>query len=190
MITPSYIVKKPNGQEKVISPFDQLLSERKIMIFDEINDEVAQSVIAQMMTLEAIDSSKDIVLYINSPGGSVTAGFAIYDVMRRLRCDVATVACGLSASMGAFLLAGGTKGKRYGLENAQIMLHQVLGNASGQAADVEIAARNLMKIRSRINEMLSQFSGMPVEELEKLCDRDYWMTAEEALKVGVIDKVI
>ncbi|MBR2284887.1 MAG: ATP-dependent Clp protease proteolytic subunit [Ruminococcus sp.] len=190
MIVPNYITKKPNGTEKSVAPFDQLLSDRIILLFDEINDAVAASVIAQMHTLESADPKQDIQLYINSPGGSVTAGLAIYDVMRRLHCDVATVGCGLSASMGAFLLASGAKGKRCAYENSQIMLHQVLGSASGQATDVEIAARNLMKMRTRINQLLSSFTGMSVKKVEQICDRDYWMTAEEAKKAGVVDEVI
>lgn len=190
MIIPNYITKKPNGVEKTVAPFDQMLSDRVILLFDQINDDAAAAVIAQMLTLEAADPAQEIRLMINSPGGSVTAGLAIYDVMRRLRCDVSTVGCGLSASMGAFLLAGGTKGKRFAYENTQIMLHQVLGSASGQAADVEIAARNLMKVRERLNRMLSDFTGMTVEKVASICDRDYWMTAEEAKEAGVIDAVL
>ena len=190
MIIPNYIQKKPNGTEKTIAPLDQLLSDRIILLFGEVNDELAAGVIAQLLTLESIDASSDIQLYINSVGGTTTAGMAIYDVMRRLRCDVSTISCGLSASMGAFLLAAGTRGKRIALQNSQIMIHQVLGSANGQASDVEIAARNLLQVRTRINALLSEFTGMPVDALQTLCDRDCWMTADEAKQHGIVDCVL
>ena len=190
IITQNYINKNGAGVEKSIPLYDKLLSERIICIFNEINDELAASVTAQLLILDAANPGKDIHLYINSPGGSVTAGMAIYDVMRIIKSDVCTVSCGQSASMGAFLLAGGAKGKRTALVNSEIMLHQVLGAASGQAVDVEIAAKNLMKMRNTINTCLASFTGMPVKKIEIICDRDCWMTAEEALDYGIVDKVI
>lgn len=190
IITPNFISKNGAGVEKSTPLYDKLLSERIIYIFNEINDELAASVTAQLLLLDSVSPGKDIQIYINSPGGSVTAGMAIYDVIRILKSDVCTISCGLCASMGAFLLASGTKGKRYALANSEIMLHQVLGTASGQASDVEIAAKNLIKIRDRTTTLLSEFTGMRFEEVEKICDRDYWLTADEALAVGVVDKVL
>lgn len=190
IITPNYIYKNGAGVEKNIPLYDKLFSERIIYVYGEITEELAASVTAQLLTLDTANPGKDIQLYINSPGGSVTAGMAIYDVMRTLKSDVCTVACGLAASMGAFLLAAGTTGKRTALRHSQIMLHQVLGSASGQAVDVEIAAKNLMKMRKIINECLSSFTGIPAEKIEMLCDRDYWLSADEARSTGIIDKVI
>lgn len=190
VITPNYSYKNGAGVEKSIPLYDKLFSERIIYIYGEITDEMAASVTAQLLTLDAANPGKDIQLYINSPGGSVTAGMAIYDVMRTLKSDVCTVTCGLAASMGAFLLAAGSNGKRTALEHAQIMLHQVLGSASGQAVDVEIAAKNLMKMRKTINNCLSSFMGISADKIESLCDRDYWLSAEEARNIGIIDKVI
>lgn len=190
VIVPNYNYKNGAGVEKSMALYDKLFSERIIYIYGEITDEMAASVTAQLLTLDAANPGKDIQLYINSPGGSVTAGLAIYDVMRTLKSDVCTVACGLAASMGAFLLAAGCNGKRTALKHTQIMLHQVLGSASGQAVDVEIAAKNLMKMRKTINNCLSSFMGIPAEKIESLCDRDYWLTAEEARNIGIIDKVI
>ena len=190
IITPNYINKNGAGVEKSIPLYDRLFSERIIYVYGEITEEMAASVTAQLLTLDAANPGKDIQLYINSPGGSVTAGMAIYDVMRILKSDVCTVGCGLAASMGAFLLAAGTAGKRTALRHSQIMLHQVLGSASGQAVDVEIAAKNLMKMRKTVNECLASFMGIPVEKIETLCDRDYWLSADEARDIGIIDKVI
>ena len=190
IITPNYINKNGAGVEKSIPLYDRLFSERIIYVYGEITEEMAASVTAQLLTLDAANPGKDIQLYINSPGGSVTAGMAIYDVMRILKSDVCTVGCGLAASMGAFLLAAGTAGKRTALRHSQIMLHQVLGSASGQAVDVEIAAKNLMKMRKTVNECLASFMGIPAEKIETLCDRDYWLNADEARDIGIIDKVI
>ena len=190
IITPNLITMNPRGTEKCSELFSKLFNERVVFLFHEINDDLAASIIGQMLALEQADPSKDIFLYINSPGGSVSAGMAIYDVMRRLRCHVSTVSCGMSASMGAFLLAGGTKGKRIAYENSDIMLHQVLGGASGQAADVEIAEKNLLRIRTKVNGMLSDFTGMSVKKIEQICDRDCWLTAKEAKKLGIVDEVI
>lgn len=190
IITPTLITKNPKGTEKCSELFSKLLNERVVFLFHEINDDLAASIIAQLLALEQADPTKDVFLYINSPGGSVSAGMAVYDVMRRLKCDVSTVSCGMSASMGAFLLAGGTKGKRVAYENSEIMLHQVLGSASGQATDVEIAAKKLLRTRAKINQMLADFTGMSVQKIEQICDRDCWLTADEAKKAGVVDRVI
>lgn len=190
IITPNFVSKNGAGVAKSVPLYDRLLAERIIYIFNEINDELAASVTAQLFVLDAAVPGKDIKIYINSPGGSVTAGMAIYDVMRTLRSDVCTVSCGLCASMGAFLLAGGARGKRTALANSEIMLHQVLGAASGQASDVEIAAKKIVGTRDRLNAMLAEFTGMEPDEVKSICDRDHWMTAQEAMSIGVVDKVI
>ena len=171
--------------------FSKLLSDRIIMLFDQINEDTACIVIAQMLALEAEDPNKDIYLYINSPGGSVRAGFAIYDTMRHVKCDVSTLCIGEAASMGALILAAGTKGKRYSLENSSIMIHQALGGVQfGQAADVRIQAENIMSVKKQLDSLLARATGKSVEEIERDTDRDNYMTPEEAVKYGIIDRVI
>ena len=189
IVSPVYVEKTSMG-EVGYDLYSRLLQERIIFLFNEINDDLAQSVIAQMLLLEAQDPSRDIYLYINSPGGSVTSGMAIYDTMKHLRCDVNTICVGMAASMGAFLLAGGTKGKRYSLANSEIMIHQVLGGARGQAADVEIAARNIRRTKDKMNRLLAQMTGKTQLEIERDTDRDNYMEPNEALEYGIIDAVI
>ena len=159
-------------------------------MFNEVNDDLACTIIAQMLYLESIDPDKDICLYINSPGGSVSAGFGIYDTMKKLKCDVSTICVGMAASMGAFLLSAGTPGKRYALENSQIMIHQVLGGASGQATDILIESQHMQKVKERLNKILAKNTGHTLEETERATDRNNWMFAEEALEYGLIDHVI
>ena len=160
------------------------------MLFNEVNDDLACSIIAQLLYLESVDPNKDICIYINSPGGSVSAGFGIYDTIRKLKCDVSTVCVGMAASMGAFLLAAGTKGKRYALENSQIMIHQVLGGARGQASDILIEAKQTQRVKDRLNAILSKNTGHTIEEIERDTDRNNWMFAEDALEYGIIDHII
>ena len=185
-----YVLEQTSRGERTYDIYSRLLKDRIIFLGEEVNDVSANLIVAQLLFLESEDPGKDIHLYINSPGGSVTAGMAIYDTMNYIKCDVSTVCMGMAASMGAFLLAGGTKGKRIAYENSDIMLHQVLGGASGQAADVEIAAKNLLRIRTKVNGMLSDFTGMSVKKIEQICDRDCWLTAKEAKKLGIVDEVI
>ena len=166
------------------------MEDRIIFLTGEINDAVANNVVAQLIYLEGKNPDKDICLYINSPGGSVSAGMAIYDTMNYIRCDVSTVCIGLAASMGAFLLSSGTKGKRFALPNAEIMIHQPLGGAQGQASDIEIQAKQIQKIKSKINNILSEQTGKPLSQVEKDTDRDYYMSALESKDYGLIDKVI
>jgi ATP-dependent Clp protease protease subunit len=167
-----------------------LLKERIIFLGEEVNETTASLVVAQLLFLESEDPSKDIHLYINSPGGSVTAGMAIYDTMNFVKCDVSTMCMGMAASMGAFLLAGGTKGKRYALPNAEIMIHQPLGGAQGQATDIKIAADHILKTRKKLNECLAANTGQPLNVIELDTERDNWMTAETAKTYGLIDDVI
>ena len=185
-----YVVEKTSGGERSYDIFSRLLKDRIIFIGDEITDATASVVVAQLLFLESEDPDKDIHIYINSPGGSVTAGMAIYDTMRYIKPDVSTICVGLAASMGAFLLAAGTKGKRYALPNAEIMIHQPLGGAKGQASDVKIHAEFLLKTRDKLNKILSENTGKPLEQIEKDTDRDNFMTAEEAKKYGLIDEII
>lgn len=179
-----------NGHERGYDLASRLLKERIILMFHQVDDDLACSIIAQMLYLEAQDPTKDIYLYINSPGGSVNAGFGIYDTMKHLKCDVHTICVGLAASMGAFLLAAGTKGKRSSLANSQIMIHQPLGGAGGQATDFEISAKNIIRVKERLNKILAKNTGKSLEEIEKDTDRDNWMFPEEALQYGLIDKVV
>jgi ATP-dependent Clp protease, protease subunit len=160
------------------------------MIGDEINDQVANSIVAQLLFLEADNPEKDISIYINSPGGSTTAGFAILDTMELIKPDVSTICIGMAASFGAMLLLSGTKGKRYALPNSEIMIHQPLGGARGQATEIEISARRILKLREQLNKMISERTGQPVEKIARDTDRDYFMTAEEALEYGIIDKIV
>ncbi len=185
-----YVVEKTSSGERSYDIFSRLLKDRIIFIGDEITDATASVVVAQLLFLESEDPDKDIHIYINSPGGSVTAGMAIYDTMRYIKPDVSTICVGLAASMGAFLLAAGTKGKRYALPNAEIMIHQPLGGAKGQASDVKIHAEFLLKTRDKLNKILSENTGKPLEQIEKDTDRDNFMLASEAVEYGLIDKVM
>ncbi len=186
-----YVVEQTSKGERSYDIYSRLLADRIIILGDEVTDEVAQSVVSQLLFLEAEDPDKDICLYINSPGGSVTAGYAIYDTMQLIKCDVSTICMGMAASFGAFLLAGGTKGKRYALPNAEIMIHQPLSSGiQGQATDIEIAARNMMKTKERLTRILAENCGKTVEEVLRDTERDNFMTAEEAKEYGLIDAII
>jgi ATP-dependent Clp protease protease subunit len=189
ILNPSFYEREGNS-EKGYDLYSRLLKDRIILLFNEVNDDLAGSIIAQLLYLESVDPDKDICIYINSRGGSVSAGLGIYDTIRKLKCDVATVCVGAAASMGAFLLSAGTKGKRYALENSQVMIHQVLGGSSGQATDVVIEAKHIQKLKLRINKILAKNTGHTEEEIEKDTDRNNWMFAEEAVEYGLIDKVI
>ena len=188
-IVPTIIEKSQRG-ERVYDIFSRLLEERIIFLAGPVTDMNANVVIAQMLYLVSKDPKRDIKLYINSPGGSVTAGLAIYDTMQFIKCPVSTICIGLAASMGAVILACGTKGKRFALPNAEIMLHQVAGGMQGQAADIEITAKQIIKIKGKINEILASHTGQPIDSVEKDTDRDFYMTAVEAQKYGLIDEVI
>lgn len=190
MIVAPTFFEKEGMAEKHYDVFSRLVKDRVILLFNEINDDLAASVIAQMLYLESINPDADIHMYINSPGGSVSAGFAIYDTIKKLKCDVTTTAVGMAASMGAFLLAAGTKGKRYALENSQIMIHQVLGGMQGQASDIEIEAMHIIKVKERINKLLAKNTGHSVEEVESDTDRNYWMFGDEAKYYGIVDHII
>ncbi len=190
MIANPTFFENEGGRQNGYDLFSRLLKDRIILLFNEVNDDLACSIVAQLLFLEAQDPEKDITLYINSPGGSVSAGFAIYDTMRSIKCDVSTVCVGSACSMGAFLLAAGTKGKRYALENSEIMLHQVIGSAGGQASDVIIAANFANRTKERINRILSENIGRPYDEIVRDTERDNWMFAEDALAYGVIDEIV
>lgn len=185
-----YVVEQTSRGERSYDIFSRLLKDRIIFLADEVNNATASLVVAQLLHLEAEDPDKDIHLYINSPGGSITAGMAIYDTMQYIKSDVSTICVGMAASMGAFLLAGGQKGKRYALPNAEVMIHQPLGGTQGQAADIKIHAERIIAMRTKLNEMLSEATGQPMEVIEKDTDRDNFMTAEEAVAYGLIDKVV
>ncbi len=185
-----YVVEQTSRGERSYDIYSRLLKERIIFLGEEVNETTASLVVAQLLFLESEDSTKDISLYINSPGGSVTAGMAIYDTMNYIKCDVSTICIGMAASMGAFLLSGGAKGKRFALPNAEIMIHQPLGGAQGQATEIEIAAQHILKTKKKLNEIIAANCGKTVEEVEKATDRDNWMTAEEALQYGLIDKIV
>ena len=182
--------EQDNNSIKQYDLFSRLLKDRIILIFNEINDDLACSVVAQLLYLESIDPEKEISMYINSPGGSVSAGLAIYDTMKKIKCDVNTICVGMAASMGAFLLSSGTKGKRYALENSQVMIHQIIGGASGQATDIEIEANHIRMLKDRINQLLANNTGKTKKAIEKASDRNNWMFAKDALKHGLIDAVI
>ncbi len=184
------VVEQTNRGERSYDIYSRLLKERIVFISDEINDVTASLVVAQLLFLEAEDPDKDIQLYINSPGGSITSGFAIYDTMQYIKPDVSTICIGMAASMGAFLLAAGAKGKRYALPNAEVMIHQPLGGARGQAEDIKIQAERILKSRDQINKILSERTGQPLEKIAKDTDRDSFMSAEEAKEYGIIDEVI
>ena len=185
-----YVIEQTSRGERSYDIFSRLLNDRIIMLNDQVNNATASLVIAQMLYLEGQDPDKDINFYINSPGGSVSAGMAIYDTMQYIKCDVSTICLGMAASMGAFLLAAGTKGKRYALPNSEIMIHQPLGSAEGQATDILIHANHIKRIRSNINNILSNATGRSLEEIERDTERDNFMTADEAAQYGLIDKVI
>lgn len=184
------VVEQTNRGERSYDIFSRLLNDRIIMLTDEINDQTASLVIAQLLYLESQDPKKDISLYINSPGGSVSAGLGIYDTMNYISCDVSTICVGMAASMGAFLLAAGAKGKRYALPNSNVMIHQPLGGAQGQATDIAIQAEQILKIKTRLNTMLSKATGKPYDQIALDTERDNYMTADEAAAYGLIDKVI
>ena len=184
------VVEQTNRGERAYDIYSRLLKDRIIFLGSPVTDAVANSIIAQMLFLAAEDPDKDISLYINSPGGSITAGMAIYDTMQYIKPDVSTICVGMAASMGAFLLAAGTKGKRFALPNSEVMIHQPLGGAEGQASDIEIRARRIVKMRDHLNKILAERTGQPLERVEKDTDRDYFMTAYEAMEYGIIDRVI
>jgi len=185
-----YVVEQTSRGERSYDIYSRLLKDRIIFIGDEINDQTASVVVAQLLFLEADDPDRDISVYINSPGGSITAGMAIYDTMQYIKPDVSTICVGMAASMGAFLLTAGTKGKRFALPNAEVMIHQPLGGTRGQATDIKIHAERILKMRDKLNRIMSEASGQPLEVLEKDTDRDNFMSADEAVEYGLIDKVI
>ncbi len=185
-----YVVEQTSRGERSYDIYSRLLNDRIVMLTDEVNDATASVVVAQLLFLEGQDPDKDINLYINSPGGSVTAGMSIFDTMQYIKCDVSTICMGMAASMGAFLLAAGTKGKRISLPNSEIMIHQPLGGAKGQATEIEIAAKHILQTKKKLNTILAERTGQPYETVVKDTERDNWMTAEEALKYGLIDKII
>ena len=185
-----HVIEQTSKGERSYDIYSRLLNDRIVFLSDEINDVTASLVVAQLLHLESQDPDKDIALYINSPGGSVTAGMAIFDTMNYIKCDVSTICVGMAASMGAFLLAAGAKGKRFALPNSEIMIHQPLGGMQGQASDMKIHADHIMKIRQRINEILARETGKPIEQIEIDTDRDNFLSADEAAAYGLIDKVI
>lgn len=184
------VIEQTNRGERSYDIFSRLLNDRIVMLSEEINDASASIVVAQLLFLEGQDPDKDIQLYINSPGGSITSGMAIYDTMQYIKCDVSTICVGMAASMASFLLAAGAKGKRFALPNSEIMIHQPLGGAQGQATDIKIHAEHIIRIRSKMNRMYSEFTGKPVEVIERDTERDNFLTAEEAAEYGLVDKVI
>ena len=185
-----YVVEQTSRGERNYDIYSRLLKDRIIFLGEEVNETTASLVVAQLLFLESEDPGKDIQLYINSPGGMVTAGMAIYDTMQYIKCDVSTICIGLAASMGAFLLAGGTKGKRFALPNAEVMIHQPSGGAKGQATDIQITAENILKTKKKLNEILAANTGKTYEQVAADTERDYYMSAEEALEYGLIDGVI
>lgn len=184
------VIEQTGRGERAYDIFSRLLNDRIIFLSDEVNDATASLVVAQMLFLEAQDPTKDISFYINSPGGSVTAGMAIYDTMQYIKCDVSTICIGMAASMGAFLLSAGTKGKRIALPHSEIMIHQPLGGAQGQASDIKIRAELILRTRDMLNKILSENTGKSIKQIEKDTDRDYFMTAKEALEYGIIDRIL
>ena len=185
-----YVIEQNSRGERSYDIYSRLLKDRIIFLGEEINDAVASTVVAQLLFLESEDPGKDIHMYINSPGGSVTAGMAIYDTMNYVKCDVSTTCIGMAASMGAFLLSSGAKGKRYALPNAEVMIHQPLGGAQGQATEIQIAAEHILKTKKKLNQIHADNAGKPVEKVEKDTDRDNWLSADEAKEYGLIDEVI
>ena len=184
------VIEQTNRGERAYDIYSRLLNDRIIVLSDEVNDATASLVVAQLLFLESQDAEKDISLYINSPGGSVSAGMAIYDTMQYIKCDVSTICMGMAASMGAFLLSSGAKGKRFALPNSLVMIHQPLGGAKGQATDIEIVAKQILKTKENLNRILAENTGRPIEEIYRDTERDNYMTAQEALEYGLVDKVI
>lgn len=184
------VIESTNRGERAYDIYSRLLKDRIIMLGSAIDDNVANSIVSQLLFLQAQDAEKDIYLYINSPGGSVTAGMAIYDTMQHIKPDVQTICIGMAASMGSFLLAAGAEGKRFALPNAEVMIHQPLGGAQGQATEIEIAARHILKTREKLNRILSERTGQPIEKIEKDTDRDNFLSADEAKEYGLIDEVM
>ncbi len=185
-----YVIEQTSRGERSYDIYSRLLKDRIIFLGEEVNETTASLIVAQLLFLESEDPNKDIFMYINSPGGSVTAGMAIYDTMHYIKCDVSTMCIGMAASMGAFLLAGGTKGKRMALPNAEIMIHQPLGGAQGQATEIEIAAKHILQTKEKLNRMLSENTGQPYEVIAADTERDNWKTAQEALDYGLIDTIV
>ncbi len=185
-----YVIEQSSRGERSYDIFSRLLNDRIIVLSDEVNDATASLVVAQLLYLEGQDPEKDISLYINSPGGSVTAGFAIYDTMQYIKCDVSTICMGMAASMGAFLLSSGAKGKRFALPNSEIMIHQPSGGAQGQATEIEITAKQILKIRERLNKILADNTGKPIDIIAKDTESDNFMSADEALDYGLFDKIL
>jgi len=183
------VIEKSSFGERAFDIYSRLLKDRIIFIGEPIDDNVANLIIAQLLFLESEDPKKDIHMYINSPGGSVTAGLAIYDTMQHIKCDVSTMCVGMAASMAAVLLAAGAHGKRFALPHARILIHQVMGGAQGQASDIDIQAREILKVKEILNKILAEHSGQPLDKIEKDSDRDYYMSADEAKKYGLVDKV-
>ena len=188
-LVPVVVEQTPRG-ERSYDIYSRLLNDRIIFLADEVNDVTASLVVAQLLYLEAQDPDKDIFLYINSPGGSISAGMAIYDTMNFIKCDVSTICVGMAASMGAFLLSSGAKGKRYALPNAEVMIHQPLGGMQGQASDIKIHADHILRIREKLNRLLAEQTGKPLKTIQKDTERDNFMTAEQACEYGLVDKVI
>lgn len=185
-----YVIEQTSRGERSYDIYSRLLKERIIFLGEEVNETTASLVVAQLLFLESEDPGKDINLYINSPGGSVTAGMAIFDTMNYIKCDVSTICIGMAASMGAFLLAGGTKGKRFALPNSEIMIHQPLGGAKGQATEIEIAAKHILRTREKLNGILAERTGQPLEVIRQDTERDNYMTADEAMAYGLIDQIM
>ncbi|MBP3322661.1 MAG: ATP-dependent Clp endopeptidase proteolytic subunit ClpP [Clostridia bacterium] len=185
-----YVVEQTSRGERSYDIFSRLLNDRIIMLNEEVNEASASVIVAQLLYLESQDPEKDINFYINSPGGVITAGMAIYDTMQYIKCDVSTICLGMAASMGAFLLAAGTKGKRIALPNAEIMIHQPSGGAQGQATDIEIQAKHILYIKEKLNKILAEKTGQPFETIARDTERDNWMTAQQALEYGIVDKII
>ena len=185
-----YVIEQTSRGERSYDIYSRLLKDRIIFLGEEVTDVSANIIVAELLFLESEDPNKDIHLYINSPGGSVSAGWAIYDTMQYIKCDVSTTCIGMAASMGAFLLAGGTKGKRYALPNSRIMIHQPSGGAQGQASDIKIQAEQIIETRKRLNQYLAENTGQPIEVIERDTERDHWMSAEEARTYGLVDQVV
>ncbi|WP_408011586.1 ATP-dependent Clp endopeptidase proteolytic subunit ClpP [Pseudalkalibacillus sp. A8] len=190
MATIPYVIEQSNHGERSYDIYSRLLKDRIIMVSDEINDHMANSIVAQLLFLAADDPDKDISLYINSPGGSTSAGFAIFDTMQYIKPDISTICTGMAASFGAMLLLAGTKGKRYALPNSEIMIHQPLGGARGQATEIEISAKRILKLREHLNHIIAERTGKPIEKVASDTDRDYFLSAQEAKDYGIIDEII
>ena len=185
-----YVIEQTNRGERQFDIFSRLLNDRIVVLSDEVNDATASLVVAQLLFLESQDAEKDISFYINSPGGSVSAGLAIYDTMQYIKCDVSTICMGMAASMGAFLLSSGAKGKRFALPNSEIMIHQPMGGAQGQATEIEIVAKHILRTKEKLNRILAENTGKPIEQIAIDTDRDNFMSAEEALEYGLVDKIL